>query len=159
MSALFTLLVSWIQPGTLSLVGVLLLWQQVRFLNQRLDEFGKRMEELKQDTNTKLDRINARLDRTDAKLDRTNARLDRTDTKLDHINARLDRTDTKLDHTNARLDRTDAKLDRTDAKLDRIIDILLINSLQASQPSTAAGAGEVGSSTAPELTEHRPQAS
>lgn len=66
---------SWIQPGTLSLVGVILLWQQVRFLSQRVDEF-------KQETNTRLD--------------------------------------------------------RTDAKLDRIINILLMNALQASKASSTA---------------------
>ncbi|MXW41204.1 MAG: hypothetical protein F4Z75_08725 [Synechococcus sp. SB0668_bin_15] len=64
MSALFTVLPSWIQSGTLSLVGVILLWQQVRFLGKRLDEFkgsqDKRLDEVKgdlKDLRSKMDRV------------------------------------------------------------------------------------------------------
>ena len=70
MSPLFTILATWVQPGTLSLVGVILLFQQVRFQSKRLDELKTDMRELRAETNAKLDRTNARLDRTDAKLDR-----------------------------------------------------------------------------------------
>ena len=96
---------SWVQPGTLSLVGVILLWQQVRFLSQRVDEF-------KQETNAKLEEMKQ------------------------EINAKLEEAKRE----------TNTRLDRTDAKLDRIIDILLMNALQASKVSSAA---EGASSPAP----------
>lgn len=112
MPPLFTVLASWIQPGTLSLVGVILLWQQVRFLGRRLDEFGKRMDEFKKETNAKLDEFKRE---------------------------------------------TNARLDRTDAKLDRIIDILVVQALQAGKASSTGGAP--GRPAAGELTERQVQAS
>ena len=63
MSPLFTILATWIQPGTLSLVGVILLFQQVRFQGKRLDELKTDMRELRAETNAKLDRTDAKLDR------------------------------------------------------------------------------------------------
>ena len=138
MPPLFPVLASWIQPGTLSLVAVVLLWQQVRFLGQRLDEFGKRMDEFGK-------RMDEFKQETNAKLEESKRE---TNTKLDEY---------KKD-TNAKLDEfkreTSARLDRTDAKLDRIIDILVIQALQAGKASSTEGLAAAG-----ELTERQVQAS
>lgn len=62
LSAFGTLL----QPDTLILLGVALLWQQSRFQGKRLDEFREELKDLRADVRA----INTRLDRTDAKMDR-----------------------------------------------------------------------------------------
>ena len=54
-------------------------------------------------------RVESRIDRFEAKVDnrfdQTNGRIDRLEAKLDQTNGRIDRLEVKIDQTNGRIDR------------------------------------------------------
>ncbi|MFI6708646.1 hypothetical protein ACIBF7_19575 [Nonomuraea sp. NPDC050478] len=84
-------------------------------VEQRLTE---KFEHRFSDLDSRLDGVDARLDRMDTRLDSVDARLDRIDTRLDGVDERLDRIDTRLDGVDERLDRIDTRLDRMDTRFD-----------------------------------------
>ena len=85
LSAFSTLL----QPDTLILLGVALLWQQSRFQGKRLDEFkesqDKRLDEFREELKDLRAEVKEELKDLRAEIRAVNARLDRVDAKMDRV--------------------------------------------------------------------------
>jgi chromosome segregation ATPase len=106
------------------------LTRDVKALRNEATELRRGQEE----TNARIDRLDAKLDRSveqlETKLDRSveqlDAKIERLDTKLDRsveqLDAKIERLDTKLDRSAEQLD---AKIERLDTKLDRMKEELL----------------------------------
>ncbi len=79
-------------------------------LMDRIDSFSETLNETRDialDNQSRLIRIEGRMDAFDTRMDAFNSRMDGFDSRMDGLDSRMDRFDTRMDAFNNRLDRVE----------------------------------------------------
>jgi outer membrane murein-binding lipoprotein Lpp len=66
-------------------------------------------------------RLGTRIDHVDAKVDRLNGKVNALDAKVDRVDAKVDALDAKVDRVDARVGRLETKFDHMGAKVDLLL--------------------------------------
>ena len=80
-----------------------------RDTDRRLDRFAAALERSGQEFDRRIAELTARMDGTDQRFAEMTARMDRTDQRFAEMTARMDRTDQRFAEMTARMDRTDQR--------------------------------------------------
>ena len=72
------------------------------------------------DAKQRFDGIETKIDRLETKVDQIDARIGRVETKVDQLDARVGRLETKVDQIDARLGRVETKVDQLETKVDQL---------------------------------------